>query len=344
MQALTISELEQASGVPRSTIYFYVREGFLPAAQKAAASRAIYSDVHLDLLEEIRRLKDEGRSLDDIRSALQPRVDSAGLNEIDLVARQVERTQERILEAAARQFARKGYRRTRIADVIREVGISPPVFYGHFRTKRQLFARSFNVFAKWMNVFIEGQLTSEKDPVLRILSRIRAFFGLQSMSENMLWLARFEALHEGGDARKAAQDSFALIIDRIVEDLAQYRQEGSGEPDIPDELLAYSLLGALEISGMRASWDDKYSPRDIMWTHLHVYLAVRAMYSGKLDVSAEAERYRESVERLAGMEPPVPPAAISGSARRDAPTEVSASGPNGGDGSQRGGESDDSHE
>ena len=57
VRPLTISELEQESGVPRSTIYYYVREGLLPPAQKAAASRAIYSDVYVALLGEIARLQ-----------------------------------------------------------------------------------------------------------------------------------------------------------------------------------------------------------------------------------------------------------------------------------------------
>jgi len=57
MRSLTINELENISGVPRSTIYYYVREGLLPTAQKAAASRAIYTDHHVALMRDISRLK-----------------------------------------------------------------------------------------------------------------------------------------------------------------------------------------------------------------------------------------------------------------------------------------------
>lgn len=305
---MTITELERRSGVPRSTIYYYVREGLLPTAQKAAASRAIYSDIHLELLERIQALQAEGMPLTAVRQALAEHLDGGRVNEIDLVARQAEKTRRAILEAAARQFARNGYRRTRIADIIRDVGISPPVFYHHFQTKRQLFTRSFNVFMSWMEGFIERQLATETDPGLRILSRMRAYFGLQAASESQLWLARFEALHEGGEAREAAQESLRVIIEHIEADLVGFRGEGQGGPPIPDELVAYSLLGALEISGMRASWDDRYSRRDVMWTHLHIYLALKALLSGRLDISEETARYAEEVERLAALPPPVPPA------------------------------------
>jgi len=310
MQALTISELERRTGVPRSTIYFYVREGLLPPAQKAAASRAIYTDIHVELLARIHRLREQGESLGAIRGDISELVEAGRVPEVDLVAQQVDRTRRAILEAAARRFARSGYRRTRIADIIRDVGISPPVFYGHFQTKRQLFIRSFNVFMEWMAGFIEGQLADETDPGLKILSRIRAYFGLQAASENQLWLARFEALQEGGEAAEAAQESLRVIVRHIQDDLCSFREGHGSGPDIPDELAAYSLLGALEISGMRATWDDTYSQRDVMWTHLHIYLALKALYSGRIDLSEEVAAYAEAVDHLAGLPPPVPPAAL----------------------------------
>ena len=77
IRPLTISELERATSTPRSTIYYYVRDGLLPAAQKAAASRAVYSDVHVEALREIRRLKRDGVPLDEIRERIRPLVERA---------------------------------------------------------------------------------------------------------------------------------------------------------------------------------------------------------------------------------------------------------------------------
>jgi AcrR family transcriptional regulator len=159
--ALTITELERATGVPRSTIYYYVREGLLPPAQKAAVSRGIYAEAHVGLLTEIGRLKGLGMSMAAIKEALADRVASAGLVEVDLVAQQTEKTRRAILETAARQFARGGYNRTRIADIMQEVGVSPPVFYGHFRTKRQLFLESFTVYLGWMKQYLEPRIVKE---------------------------------------------------------------------------------------------------------------------------------------------------------------------------------------
>ncbi|MBN1319519.1 MAG: TetR family transcriptional regulator [Thermoleophilia bacterium] len=313
MRALTIQELEAASGVPRSTIYFYVREGYLPPGQKAAATRAIYSDEHVALLEEIKRLKASGHSMDRVKAVLHERIGSTDGASTDLVAQQAQRTRERILEVAARQFAHKGYRRTRIADVIREAGVSPLVFYAHFGDKRQLFARSFSVFFKSSVPFVEELLAGEKDPVMRMLLRTRASFGLQAMSDNMFWLARFEAFYEGEETSRAARDSQKLVLDRITADLVLARRGNRQPSDVSDELLAYGLHGALQVTAMRASWDDTYSKADVMWTHLLLHMAIWALCSGELDVTKRVDRYRTEVERLASLEPPTLPSPLRSS-------------------------------
>jgi AcrR family transcriptional regulator len=207
MRSLTITELEEATGVPRSTIYYYVREGLLPTAQKAAASRAVYAESHVDLLREIARLKAEGWPLRTIKERLAPQVASARALEVDLVAEQAGQTRESILVAAARLFARKGYKRTRVADIVKEVGVTPPVFYSHFPSKQELFVESFGVFVGWMRGFLESRLVDEPDPAARDLARVHGYFGVQALSPDLMSLVRSEALHEDGDMRRVVERS-----------------------------------------------------------------------------------------------------------------------------------------
>jgi hypothetical protein len=78
-----------------------------------------------------------------------------------------------------------------------------------------------------------------------------------------------------------------------------------------DELMAYGLLGGVENIVMRASWDDRYSRSDVLWTTLCMFLAVQALYSGHLDMRADFDHYADTVARLANTPPPVPPDASS---------------------------------
>jgi AcrR family transcriptional regulator len=266
MRSLTITDLEAASGVPRSTIYYYVREGLLPPAQKAAASRAIYTDRHLALLCDIDALKQQGTSLQAIKQRLAAKIDAAGSSEVDLVAEQNEQTRQAILTAAARLFVRKGYKRTRVADIIKEAGITPPVFYGHFPSKQDLFVEAFGIFVKWMRGLVEARLADEPDPGARELTRVHAYLGVQTLSPDLMGLVRSEALHEDQDdaLRGAVERSYQDMTQDTLSDLADLRRKAGTRLPASDELMAYGLLGGVENIVMRASWDEHYSRADVL--------------------------------------------------------------------------------
>ena len=71
---------------------------------------------------------------------------------------------------------------------------------------------------------------------------------------------------------------------------------------MPDELVAFSLLGAMDGTQMRASWDDKYTRVDLLRTHLWLYVAIWAAMSGEVDMRAKMQRYEDLIRNLATRE------------------------------------------
>lgn len=53
-----ISELVSKSGVPKSTILYYIKEGLLPEAKKLKSNVHRYSDKHLELLDYVGYMKE----------------------------------------------------------------------------------------------------------------------------------------------------------------------------------------------------------------------------------------------------------------------------------------------
>lgn len=53
-----MQELAERSGLPKTTIHHYAREGLLPAARKTAPNAARYDEAHLERLALISRLRD----------------------------------------------------------------------------------------------------------------------------------------------------------------------------------------------------------------------------------------------------------------------------------------------
>lgn len=52
-------ELSERSGLPRTTIHHYIREGLLPPARKTAPNAALYGEDHLERLRLVTRLRAE---------------------------------------------------------------------------------------------------------------------------------------------------------------------------------------------------------------------------------------------------------------------------------------------
>ncbi len=67
--------------------------------------------------------------------------------------------------------------------------------------------------------------------------------------------------------------------------------------------------GALENMQMRTSWDSAYTQRDVMRNLLGMFMAVRAAYAGRVELTEEWEAVAGLVDRLAAgaPQPPGPP-------------------------------------
>ncbi len=72
-----ISELVAKTGVPKSTILYYIKEGLLPQAKKVKSNVHKYSDEHLELLKYIKYMQENmGSSNEELKSILKNKNDS----------------------------------------------------------------------------------------------------------------------------------------------------------------------------------------------------------------------------------------------------------------------------
>ena len=304
MRALTIGELERESGVPRQTIYYYVRTGLLPAAQKASRSRGLYIEEHLALLREIEKLRSQGLRRAAIHTRLAGRVREAGSNGVDLVARREEEVRQAILVAATRSFATKGYKGTRMADLIDELGITPQVLYGQFRTKRDLFVSCYKIAVQCMDVFLQPQFEQARDSAEMQVWYMYADSGIKAFAPNMMMMA-IEAAQHDEDARRDLREAYRVITEDAVADLKSMRR-GEDDPPFSDELITHAIFGGFEQMLARAGLDDEYSWKDCVRNGLGLFLVVRSVYSGHLDLGALLAGYEPLLDEVAQLPPPVP--------------------------------------
>ncbi len=299
--------LIQKTGVPRSTIHFYVRTGLLPKPQKAITGRSLYTDGHVRLLQEIQKLKDAGLSLAEIRSALEEDLARAQEDKVDLAQREYERVHRAILHLATKQFAAKGYKGVQVAGITRALGITPQVFYNHFPSKLQLFVESFHTFLEWNLAFVEPRLAQSSDAGERLLWRLLADARATRFGAEVISQVRSETGSSDSEKQQLTEQAWQSVIRYMVAEFETLRPAGSPSP-IPLELLAYSMLGAHHNASMRASWGEEYSREDVLRTHLWLWLAAMAAMSLEVDVESRLPRYEDLIREMARREPETPPA------------------------------------
>ncbi len=307
-RGLTISELEARSKVSRGVIYYYVHRGLLPAAQKARATRALYTEQHVELLAAIGELKARGLTLRQIGEELAELIGANTDGEIDLVADEERRRRDVILEEAAHQFAAKGYRNTRVADICEALGIAPRALYAHFPTKQALFVACYHVYADWLARDVEPHVEEQTDPAARLIWRMSASAAIQAFGPDLQALAQAASVHDDGELREMVQDTYRVITERAEADLASLHA-GATPPPLSEELAAIGLQGAFERMLMRVAWDDEYDLRDAMRTHLVLYLALEAVLRGRVDISVRLAEVEALLDEVSRRPLPAPPPA-----------------------------------
>jgi DNA-binding transcriptional MerR regulator len=304
VEAYAIAALERETGVSRSTIHFYVRQGLLPSPQKTHAGRSLYGHDHVALLAKIGELKRAGRSLAEIRTTLSPELEKAKVNGKDLARLESDRVRSAILSVATEAFATNGYEKTHVATIIKKLGITHQVFYSHFASKLELLVESFRAFITWNVAYNETRLAETTDLGERVLWRLFADYRASQLASEVMSHIRAERGHSAAERRRLAERAWEGVVDVIEREL-----EALGGPrDIPPvplELLSYSMIGAHHNAAMRASWDDEWTREDVLRTHLWLWLAVALAMNGGVD--SQLARYEGLIRELASREPETPP-------------------------------------
>lgn len=307
IQTYTIRDLERLSGVARTTIHFYLGRGLLPRPQKTAASRSLYTDEHRRILKRIAELKGRGLSLIEIEGELQPQLDRANEAGVDLVAQEHERVHNQILAVAAREFATKGYKNTHVTTIMRRLGITATVFYGHFASKRRLLAECVKVLMDWSIDYVDREQAKTEDPAERLLWNVFGHSHVFELGAAALAVIRVEGTYEDAEYHSSIEKGLEATVERILADLDREQHKYPHPSKFPGDLIALNLFGAYEHVAFRSRYDKDYSRRELLRAHLWLFLAAQAARNGEIDIDSRVARYEDLIDRLSSAMPPLPP-------------------------------------
>ena len=164
-----------------------------------------------------------------------------------------------ITQAAGPLFARDGYAATRLDDIASAAGVSKPIVYRHFESKKALYMSLLRKHRDDLPTFIEGvEAAAPSDAAVRaILER-----WLDYVRENQhAWVMLFRD-SSGDDEIRALRREVNL---RAREVLAAFIADQAGARIPPEQVEPTAELLSSGLAGMALWWgDNPETPKEVL--------------------------------------------------------------------------------
>ena len=150
---------------------------------------------------------------------------------------------QQLLNVALEVFSGAGYHATTMDDVAATAGVTKPVLYQHFNSKRELYLHLVDDVGDRMAAAITDKTALVESPREQVEAGIAAYFDF--VAENR---AAFLLLFEGADRSDA---DVAEAVNRIEDSMAELVAPliAAGIESDQQRALAYGVVGAAEAAG-----------------------------------------------------------------------------------------------
>ena len=146
-----------------------------------------------------------------------------------------------LLDVALDEFARRGYHETSMNDVADAAGVTKPVLYQHFGSKRELYLELLQDVGGRLERDIADATAGARGPREQVEVGLAAYFRFVAGEQ-----AAFQLLFGGGTRR---DDEFMEVATRVEASIAAFTAELiriEGLDPAHRTLLAHGLVGAAE--------------------------------------------------------------------------------------------------
>jgi AcrR family transcriptional regulator len=269
---MRINELEKRAGVPRTTIHFYTRHGLLHPPLKTGRTMAYYDESHLKRLQNIQKIKVEGRvplsflkeSLAELEEREGEHRDSPGsaARETATTTKAKDKKRQEIVNAAIKVFSEKGYQKVKIRDITASLGISTGTFYIYFEDKKALFVDVVDAVIRAIIGDAREAIKQEEDIIKRLAMRGKIFYENYSKFNEILNQLRAEMVGEDQWPHEKIKKAYHALTQPVIRDIEKGIETGIFREVDPD-LTAYTLTGIIEIMCLRTVISKKYTYEQI---------------------------------------------------------------------------------
>lgn len=167
-------------------------------------------------------------------------------------------TKQQIISVALELFINNGYERTSLTDIAKQIGITKPAIYYHFKNKEALFLAVVNGFLteleQWSFAIIEADIA--------IREMLQLLFGmLKDTKESMAaltgagggkglefhtYMLMFEGIKIFPEVRQRVDLFYTHFINTMTEKIKEAQAKGEIRSDIHPEAFAFQISAVLE--------------------------------------------------------------------------------------------------
>ncbi len=153
-------------------------------------------------------------------------------------------TREKILEAALAVFARKGYHRAIVDDIVRVSGTSKGAVYHHFPNKEALFLALVDEFAARLACAVGDAIERQHGALQKVEGALRAALETFARHRQLARILLLEAVSLGPTYEAKRAEVHRRFADLIKGYLDEAATEGS-IPPLDTEVATLAWLGAI---------------------------------------------------------------------------------------------------
>jgi AcrR family transcriptional regulator len=158
--------------------------------------------------------------------------------------RDKELTRERILEAAEKLFAEKGFHETAMDEIVRASKVSKGGVYFHFPSKEELFFALLDKLADALQREVQREIARRRGAVAKIQGALEVVLRTLTSQRHLAQIILRQGHGLGPSFERKRLEIYSRFARLIKENLDEALAEGS-IPLINTEITAYAWLGAI---------------------------------------------------------------------------------------------------
>jgi TetR/AcrR family fatty acid metabolism transcriptional regulator len=159
---------------------------------------------------------------------------------------------ERILDAAVRVFARKGFHATRVSEVAKAAGVADGTIYLYFKSKDELLVSLFEDRVERLLTFLQTELPRHATATDKLRRVIELQLGLLEGERDLAEVVTVIIRQSTKLMKEYAAPKFTAYLDAIARVIADGQASGELRGDISPHLAARAIFGALD--GIAMTW------------------------------------------------------------------------------------------